>query len=61
MKRLTEQWKEEVLITRFTLLMSTRKKGILGCTHTYKIAILQLVITEEIFSKEIMKNQLQDA
>ena len=47
----TVRWKEEGLINEFTLLKSTRKKGEGVWTPTYKLALLQLFETEDIFSR----------
>ena len=47
--RRTAQWKEEGLVTRCTLLKSTGKKGELGWTPAYKLALLQYVETRENF------------
>ena len=46
-------------ITRCTPVSSSKKKGEEGCTHTYKLALIQLVGTEKkSFSNKIMRELL---
>ena len=51
----TARWKVKGYITIYTPVMSANKRGEGGYTPTYTLALLQLVETEKIFSKDIMR------
>ena len=55
-KRCMAWWKEQIYITRCTLIYSARKNGEGYQTPNQKLSLLQLVGTEEIFSKKIMRD-----
>ena len=58
MKMKTELWKVKGFINRCTPESSDKNKGEEILIPTYKIYLLQLVQTDKIFSKEIMRELL---
>ena len=55
MKSMTERWKEEGLVTRCNLPKVIRRRGHILLTSTYKLALPQLVGTEDRFSNNIIR------
>ena len=61
MKTKNARWKVNGFITRCTPVRSSRKKEREDEQIPIKLALLQLVETEKIFSKDIMRDRLPEA